>query len=832
MIKNLSLHNRLNLLIIAVLVIVFSAMGAILTQIQERKIYKDIDLQMRRQVNELTTLLRFTIEDENSIKIIKEYFKAKKFYGNGYSFIINKGGMFIIHPTMEGEDVSNSSFFKQLSDVEDTIKTFQFHWEKDTLKRHFFTYYKFFKPNQTFVGVIYSDDFAVNQLNNFAGSIIVAFIITVIIFLVTIWFYIKPVTSKISEIVNQIQMLAKGQTIKKIDNIHKNEIGNIVESINALRDGLENIAEFSNEIKNGNLESKFVPLSSQDIIGNSLLEMRDSLRIVRDEEQRRKKEEEIQNWTTKGIASMGEVLRRQSEDISIYSDDVLKFIIKYVKANQGGFFYYKEDDLEGKYLELIAIYAYDRRKYFEKKIPLGEGVIGTCAVERHMIYMTDIPKNYMSIQSGLGEAIPKFLVIAPLKTDKQILGVIELAFLRVLENWEIEFIEKICENISITLANIRINTQTTFLLGQSQRQQQELTQREEEMRHHLIELRKTQEEAVQKEFEMRGVLNAINSTAYMAEYDLNGNIIYANDRFLEKFNLKLAHLEGRSHQDFTLLSQDNLYYDNFWTDLQRGISRKETEHFLLNDGREFWLSEFYNPVFNKDGEPYKILNISYDLSETKLQERKLEQQAKAMGKQEAEIRQTMKDIINTQHEALLKEAYIQRAFEAIDKTFIRAELSLDGGLRSFNPIFINSTGYTKDELKEQKLLNLLDNEEFETLANDWNDLLSGKTLHKLIKLKTFSGESIWWLATLHPITDFEEHLTGIFMVAIDNTEWQLKQLLFEEQQKQVQAHEIQLKELNDKLNGLKEETRRRENALMRELERGKKDKDIRKMFNL
>ncbi|NJO68436.1 MAG: GAF domain-containing protein, partial [Bacteroidetes bacterium] len=92
--------------------------------------------------------------------------------------------------------------------------------------------------------------------------------------------------------------------------------------------------------------------------------------------------------------------------------------MKYLNANQGGVFSYIDDIPGDEHLELVSAIAFDRKKYINKRVEIGEGLVGTCAQERLTIFMTDIPEDYITITSGLGDAIPRSLLIVPLKTDE------------------------------------------------------------------------------------------------------------------------------------------------------------------------------------------------------------------------------------------------------------------------------------------------------------------------------------------------------------------------------------------------------------------------------
>ena len=78
------------------------------------------------------------------------------------------------------------------------------------------------------------------------------------------------------------------------------------------------------------------------------------------------------------------------------------------------------------------------KKYLKKRIEIGEGLTGTCALEKQTIFLTDIPDNYIEITSGLGDAPPRSILIVPMKTEEAIFGIIELASFNVFKAHEVQ----------------------------------------------------------------------------------------------------------------------------------------------------------------------------------------------------------------------------------------------------------------------------------------------------------------------------------------------------------------------------------------------------------
>lgn len=292
---------------------------------------------------------------------------------------------------------------------------------------------------------------------------------------------------------NIINKLSQGELTEVKENKSKDEIGKMTNSISSMIEGLKKTSGFANEIGKGNLTADFEPLSEKDVLGHSLVVMRDNLAKVAEEDKQR-------NWSSLGLAKFAEVLRNQ-EDLHKLGDMIIKQLVEYLNANQGGLFIRNDDDQDNVYLELLSCYAWEKKKFMNKHIALGEGLVGECWQEGNTIYLTEIPENYVAITSGLGKANPNNILIVPLKVNEEIFGVIELASFRLYKAHEREFIERACENIAATISTAKVTDRTKRLLAQTQQQTEEMRAQEEEMRQNMEELSATQEEMQRKEGE-------------------------------------------------------------------------------------------------------------------------------------------------------------------------------------------------------------------------------------------------------------------------------------------------------------------------------------------
>lgn len=578
-------------------------------------------------------------------------------------------------------------------------------------------------------------------------NVLLVLLLSIIIGLITFYsvFIARNINTPVLLIRRYIKELITGKLPSQIELQHNEETSEIAQDLNIFVDSLKEKTEFAREIGKGNLNAKYTPLSEDDALGISLVELGTSLEDAKNEDRKYKIEEEKRTWTNEGLTRFSEILRLNNDNIEKLSDEIIKNLVKYLKANQGGLFLMNDDDKKNIKLDLIAAFAFDRKKFLKKHIKLGEGLIGACALEKETFVLTEVPEDYLYIRSGLGQSNPRCILISPLKLEETVLGIVEVASFNEFQPHEVEFIEKIAESIASTLNSAKINARTAILLEQSKKQAIEMANQEEQMRQNTEELRASQEEIQKKEIENSSLIQAINSSSLMLEYDLEGLITDINEKFLQLLEIEKEEVIGMHHSDFIITDKELAAYKNFWKTLVEGKRKTKFEHIEIKNKEKLLLKQSYAPILDMKGQPYKIICISVDITESKLQE-------ETINKQAMEI-----DRYKLSYDSLVS---------AIDKTLIKCELSKDGKILNANVNFMNLMRKQKDELigKNYKLfLTPEEKEEFEVV---WKDLLANKPFKGILKRK-ISNEEISIMTTLEPVKNELGNVVRIIMLAED-----------------------------------------------------------------
>jgi PAS domain S-box-containing protein len=131
-----------------------------------------------------------------------------------------------------------------------------------------------------------------------------------------------------------------------------------------------------------------------------------------------------------------------------------------------------------------------------------------------LILLTDIPDNYVSISSGLGQAKPNALLIVPIKSEEEVEGVIELVSFKEFTDYEVKFVEEICQKIGSVILTVKANQRTQLLLKSSEEASRQAQLREEE----LLKQVQNYEHWI-SEFEKK--LNRVSDDAFMYQSIIN-----------------------------------------------------------------------------------------------------------------------------------------------------------------------------------------------------------------------------------------------------------------------------------------------------------------------
>jgi CHASE3 domain sensor protein len=307
-----------------------------------------------------------------------------------------------------------------------------------------------------------------------------------------------------------------------------------------ISESITNLKEASNFIKHitqGNYGVTWTGMSAQNEALNKE-NLAGHLQRMRDEMKRVKQEDQQRLWATEGLAQFSELVRNNQNSVTALCDGVVRFLTQYLKAQQGSLFVIEKDDDGTEYLALTACFAFEKKKYVEKRIELGSGILGQACLEGSSVLLKEIPSGYVHITSGLGEATPTNLLIVPMKYNDKVECMYEVASFRSFEAHEVAFLEKAGEFVASSIFNVKSNEHTTSLLRAAQENTEMLRSQEEEMRQNMEELQATQEEMARKESE---------SSRILEECRENEKVLQSRLRQIEeKYERELAKVNARS----------------------------------------------------------------------------------------------------------------------------------------------------------------------------------------------------------------------------------------------------------------------------------------------
>jgi methyl-accepting chemotaxis protein len=256
-------------------------------------------------------------------------------------------------------------------------------------------------------------------------------------------------------------------------------------------------------------------------------------------------------------------------------------------------------------------------------------------------------------------------------------------------------------------------------------------------------------EQKRKNANYEGQINAIGKSLAVIEFDLEGNILFANENFCNTTGYLLSEIKGQHHSIFVEPNYKmSPEYAAFWRDLKKGEYKSGEFKRLKKDGSDLWIQASYNPIFDELGQPIKVVKYASDVTEQKVQN-----------------------------------AFNLGQINAIDKSQAVIEFDVHGNILTANDNFLATVGYGLDEIqgKHHRIFVTEDERESEKYRSFWEKLAQGQfysgEFHRVAK----DGSDIWIQATYNPILDINGKPTKVVKYASNITDQKIKNAYYEGQ---------------------------------------------------
>jgi methyl-accepting chemotaxis protein len=239
----------------------------------------------------------------------------------------------------------------------------------------------------------------------------------------------------------------------------------------------------------------------------------------------------------------------------------------------------------------------------------------------------------------------------------------------------------------------------------------------------------------------RAVWSALSRSQAIIEFDLDGQVLDANERFLSLMGYEIDDVQGRHHRIFVKPEESaGADYQQFWAELAAGKMVAGEFKRLAKGGRPIWLQASYTPVLDDDGRAYKVVAVVTDATASKL-----------------------------------RAAAFEGKVAAIERSQLEIEFDLTGTILTANQNLLNALGYTAEEVVGRHHRILCDPAEVASpgYAALWAKLGRGEFDTGVYKRIGKDGRTIWIRASYNPVTDLDGKPVKVVKIATDITQSRL-----------------------------------------------------------
>ncbi|MFI8189132.1 HAMP domain-containing protein [Streptomyces sp. NPDC085946] len=269
----------------------------------------------------------------------------------------------------------------------------------------------------------------------------------------------------------------------------------LTENVNELAGNLTRqvraIAEVASAVAEGDLTRSITVEASGEVA-----ELKDNINSMVESLRETTRANQEQDWLKTNLARISGLMQGH-RDLPVVAELIMDELVPLVAAQYGAF-YLAEDGDKGPELRLVGSYGYPDDSSRPTRIAFGRTLVGQAARSQRAIAVDDLPPDYVTISSGLGQVVPTALVLLPIVVEGQVLGVIELASVTPFTQTHRDFLDQLMETIGVNVNTIVANARTDELLAESQRLTAELQARSAELQVQQEELQRSNAELEEK----------------------------------------------------------------------------------------------------------------------------------------------------------------------------------------------------------------------------------------------------------------------------------------------------------------------------------------------
>ncbi|KAA3600438.1 MAG: response regulator [Calditrichaeota bacterium] len=282
-------------------------------------------------------------------------------------------------------------------------------------------------------------------------------------------FLSRSITNPLTEMQRQAKKFAEGDNDVEFKVKSNDEIADLANVLSTLVESNRNLAEMATLIGSGNFDKQIEIRSSKDSLGSALVQLQKNLTTS-------SKKLLKQNWLNEGQAELNNKLRGNPE-IATLAKNVLDFLTRYLGCPIGAIYIRDEE-----HLKMINSFSFNFDKENPPIFQFGEGLVGQSAADKKTLSISNVPYNFLKINTGIGEGSPLNIIVVPFLHEDELLGIIELASFEEITEVKKQFLDLVVENIGISFYSAKSRDQMAELLGKTQQQAHKLQSQQEVLR--------------------------------------------------------------------------------------------------------------------------------------------------------------------------------------------------------------------------------------------------------------------------------------------------------------------------------------------------------------